>query len=116
MAQATGRVKVAVNGSSFRSAPGASIQIGGVQRDADATDQGQVYFREKIVPSMVKCTLVHFSDTDMVALRDLKSTTVTYECIDTGRVFTVANAFVMTVGDLANGQVEVTFGGDPAKG
>ena len=51
MAQATGRVEIKLNGELLRSKEGASIQTGGVTRESVTTDQGDVFYKETIVPA-----------------------------------------------------------------
>ena len=112
--QRTGRVTVKVNGSQLRSMPGATLQIGGIQRDAEATDQGEPLFAEKYVVATVGAEMPHCADTDLEAFRNLSDGTLTYVC-DTGTVFTIANVFVTTIDELANGKVKVNFAGRAAK-
>lgn len=112
--QVTGQVRIKVGSETLRTKPGASLQIGGWQRDFDMTDQNQSYFREKQVVAAIKGTLVHASDTDLVKLRDLKNFTAFFET-DSGRVYTIANAAIANLGDLSNGEVEINIMGDPAQ-
>lgn len=116
MAEQTNRVTVKVNGDAIRSKPGASVKIGGIDRtDSDMTDQGQFYFKPKWVRSEIKVTLIHMSDTDLAALRDSENVTVTWEP-HAGKTYTMANAVCAEVGELKDGECEITFFGDPAKG
>ena len=111
--QNTGRVKVKMDGDVLRSKPGASLQIGGTKREAVPNDQGTVDFKESTAPAEVKCTLVHVATTDLDAIRDYSNGTVQFET-DTGVAYTMPNAFCSDIGELKDGEVEVTFGGDPA--
>jgi len=110
----TGRVTVKVDGDQLRSKPGATAQMGGVRRAYEMSDQGETVFKETLQPGMIKCTMQHCADTDLVALRNFVNGTVQYET-DTGLVYTMAGAGTTEIGDLANGEVEVTFMGDPLK-
>jgi hypothetical protein len=110
--KATGRVKVKIDGELLRSKPGASIQIGGVKRTPVPLDVGFDH-KEEPVPAEVKCTLSHVGATDLRAIRAFENGTVTYET-DNGPVYTVPNAYCADMGELKDGEVEVTFGGDPA--
>ncbi len=112
--QATGMVKIKIGSETLRTKPGASLQIGGIQRDFDVTDQLESYFREKGVVATLKGTIVHMSDTELVKLRDAKNFSAFFET-DSGKMYTVANAAVAQLGDLSNGEVEVTISGDPAQ-
>jgi hypothetical protein len=112
--QQTGRVTVKVNGEPHRTKPGASVQIGGTKRTGFMTDQGVFVYKEELVPGMVKATVVHCSDTDVKAIRDNKDVTVQY-ITDTGAILTMGNAVYSESGDLANGEIDVTWIGDPLK-
>jgi Phage tail tube protein len=114
MAQQTGRVTIKLDNETLRSKGGASLQIGGIRRAFDATDQMESYYRESVIPAQIKCTMPHMSDTDLIRLRDWKNGTAHFTT-DSGHTYTVANAAVAEIGDLANGDVDVTIGGDPAE-
>ncbi|HLS32163.1 MAG TPA: phage tail tube protein [Brevibacterium sp.] len=114
MAKVTGRVTVKINGETLRSAPGASIQVGGVTREAVPNDQGTVDYRETTAAAEVSATLVHVAETDLIALRDFVGGTVNYET-DTGVTYVIGDAFVTELGELSEGEVEVTFSGNPAE-
>ncbi len=114
MAKKTGRVTIKLDGTPLRSKPGASLQVGGVQREADADDQGQVYYRETIVPAEIVATMVHVADTDLLALRDFTEGVAEYIC-DTGRTYVVRGAFTTELGTLENGEVQISLSGQPAE-
>lgn len=111
--QSTSRVTIKLDNDQLRSKPGASLQGGGLNRDFDMTDQLESYFKEKGIPAMIKATLIHVADTDMAKLRNWKNGTA-YYTTDTGHVYTISNAATASLGDLSNGEVEITIGGDPA--
>jgi hypothetical protein len=113
MSQQTGRVTIKLGNETLRSKPGASLQIGGITREFDVTDQLESYYRERPRPAQIKCTMPHFSDTDIIALQRWKNGTAHFTT-DAGHTYTVANAAVSEIGDLANGEVDVTIMGDPA--
>jgi hypothetical protein len=114
MARKTGRVTVTVDGNVLKSKPGASIKIGGVMREPIMDDQGGYNYTETLEPSQVKCTLLHVAETDLPALRAFVDGTVHYET-DTGVSYVVTGAGTGEIGELANGEVEVTFNGPPAE-
>jgi hypothetical protein len=114
--QKTGRVTVSWDGNNLKSKPGASFQPGGVQRKENGMDdQGGFFYQEILVPGMIKCTLIHVSDVDLIALRDVKGADVQYST-DTGNVYTIPGGVFTEFGDLSNGEIDVTFMGSPAKG
>lgn len=115
MSQQTGRVTVSWDGNNLKSKPGAALQMGGITRSENGMDdQGGFFYKELIVPGMTKCTLIHVSDTDLSELRTVKDADVQYST-DTGVVYTIPNGVFTAFGELANGEVEVTFMGSPAK-
>lgn len=115
MARQTGRVTVSKDGTKYQSKAGASMQIGGAQRTNNGmTDQGTFFYQETLVPGVVKCTLIHMADTDLDDVRDTTDAVVQYET-DTGQVWTLPNAVCAEIGELANGEVEITFTGSPMK-
>jgi len=111
--QITGRVKVKIDGELLRSKAGASIQIGGFKRNPMPNDQGTTDFKVENTAAQVKCTIQHVASTDLFAIRAFQGGTLIFET-DTNVVYTVPGAFTEEVGDLKDGEVEVTFGGDPA--
>lgn len=114
MAKKTGRVTIKLDGAPLVSKPGASLQIGGVQREPDTSDQGQVFYKETIVHAMVNATMIHTSETDLLALRDFAGGTLNFEC-DTGVVYVIDGAFTTELGDLSNGEVDISLAGLPAE-
>ena len=113
MGQATGRVTIKLNGDVIRSRSGASLQIGGVTREALTTDQGTIFYREDTAPAVVTATVVHLADTDIQSLRLLRDFNCTYET-DTGASWSINNAFVTDVGELSNGEFQLTINGNAA--
>ena len=115
MSQQTGRVTVKVAGAALSSsAGGASIQVGGPEREDSLSDQGEYFYKEKLIPSEIKATLKHCVSLDVIALRKAKNVPVTFVC-DDGTVYTVADAVCKSVGEVkSDGEVEVVFGGPPA--
>lgn len=114
MSRKSGRVTVKVNGDVLTSKPGASLQMGGKQRAYEMSDQGTVHHQETLVPGQITCTLIHVATTDLPTLRDFVGGTVTFED-DIGVVYVMREAGTMEIGELANGEVEITFGGAPAE-
>lgn len=112
--QKTGRVTIKVDGDAYASAPGASIQLGGVTRESGMTDQGSPWYQESLIPSEFKATLVHIAELDLPAIRQITDAVATYEC-DNGITYSARNVHFKSMGELANGEVEVTFGGAPAE-
>jgi hypothetical protein len=113
MSQVTGIVKVLLNGTTQRSEIGAELDFGGKERTA-AVGHKLYGFSEKLVPSHLKFTMFHMSDTDLLTLKDITNGTAAFVC-DTGPVFPVTNATVVKTVKLkgGDGKVEVEMEGDP---
>jgi hypothetical protein len=113
MSQKTGRVFLKLGADALQSKPGAKLMTGGITREMDMSDDGRVFWSEKITPSQLTCTLIHTSETDLEAIKAFVGGTIEYRC-DTGRIYTIPQACYQTDGGLQNGEVEVNFGGAPA--
>lgn len=114
MAQASGKATIEIDNVALRTKKGAKIDLGGEKRNADATDQALVFFTAENVPAMVEGTIVHMSDTDLIALRDAKNVTINFRT-DTGVLYVVSNAFLTEPPTLQNGECPVKFAGSAAK-
>jgi hypothetical protein len=114
MAQQTGRITIKVDGDSLQSKEGASLQVGGIQREPVMSDQGGIFHKEKFEPSMIQATLIHTTQTDLDTLRALTSATINFEG-DDGVVYVVRGAFFTSAGELSNGEISVSFAGQPAE-
>lgn len=114
MAQQTGRVTIKRNNNAFRSKPGATIDIGGEEREGMMTDQGVFLYKASNKMATVECTMPHMSDTDLKEIRDSKDVTVQF-VTDTAVTYTVANAVLQTTPKIEDGEVKLTFIGSPAE-
>ena len=115
MAQQTGRITIDLGGGNvLTSKEGASLQIGGIQRDDALTDNGDHYWKEKAIAAEVDATMIHTTDSDLVAMQHMTGRQVTFET-DTGQTFLMADAVFKSAGTLKNGEVDVKFGGRPAE-
>lgn len=113
MAKKTGKVSIALDGNILLSKKGASLEIGGVENVVEMSDQDTVVTTETTKPSVVKCTLLNVTDTDLVAINRFAGT-VTY-ITDNGHRYVCPSSVKTTMGPLANGEVDVTFSGAPAE-
>lgn len=114
MSQKAKRVTVKADGETYTSKPGAAIDLGGVVREDLMSDQKTVHFTEDFKPSVLKVTLIQISELDLIAIRQIKNATILYET-DIDQNFVIRGGYFKDAGELANGEVEVTFGGNPAE-
>ena len=108
MTQVTGRVYVALNGQRIRSKEGAKLSMGGPERTAETSDAGVDGFSEKTAVPRVECKINHTADTSLKALQDFKDGTLVFET-DTGKVFTLTDAWCAKPPELTKGEVDLTF-------
>lgn len=110
MTQVTGRVYIALNGQRIRSKEGAELDIGGVSRDAAKSDAGVDGYTETVEAPKVTCKV---NDTALIKVKDFqdfRDGTLTFET-DTGKVYTVTNAFCSKPPKMGKGEWDLEFMG-----
>jgi len=81
--QLTGKAIIRVDGQEWRCEDGASLDVGGVKREAKAGG-GKVHgYTEETVPPELECKAYHTKDTDVTAINKIIDATVLFET-DTG--------------------------------
>ena len=108
MTQVTGRVFVSLNGQRIRSKEGASLETGGVEREAALSDAGVDGYMEKITAPKVDCKINHTDVTSMTDIQSFKDGTLTFET-DTGRIYTLRDAWCAKPPKLEKGEVTLEF-------
>lgn len=91
MAQMFGRATITVNGVTFDTKPGASIDTGGITRSAETSDQ-QTNYSESLRPAIVRCDVSFNRGDSLVSLNDIVGATVQFIC-DTGQQYVLSDAF-----------------------
>lgn len=108
------RVSITLGTDQLLSEPGAEVQLGGIESEAVATDQEVIVFKEKVVPSMVKCDIPNVSDRDMVAIRAFRGP-ITVKYLDTGKTYSITNGRYLKDGGLKDGKLNgLELGGQKA--
>lgn len=94
MAKMFGRARVRVDGAELKIDEGASLDIGGVQRN---TVKGvDVYgYSEEAMPAEVDCDVYVDANTDLDYLESISDATVMFEC-DSGQKYVLAHAWSET--------------------
>jgi hypothetical protein len=100
-------VFIALNGQRIRSKEGASLDTGGLKRDAQTSDAGVDGFSESVTAPTVDCRINHTAATSLTELHAFKGT-LTFET-DTGRAYTLTNAWSSTPPKLEKGEVTLQF-------
>lgn len=109
--QITGKAIIRVNGSEIRSLDDATLNPGGVNREAVA-GSGKVYgYKEETTAPEVECSIAHTKNTDIVELSAIVDATLIFET-DTGDKYTLREAWVSEPASLktSDGTVSLKFG------
>ncbi|MDO8776199.1 MAG: phage tail tube protein [Burkholderiaceae bacterium] len=109
MTQIAGKVFVTINGQRLRSKEGASLETGGIEREAVISDSGVDGFMEKHTAPKVECKVSLTNDVRLADLQALKDGTLVFET-DTGRTYTLINAWNAKPPKLEKGEVSLEFG------
>ena len=110
MSQITGRVYITINGTRLRSKEGASLNMGGAEREAVTSDAGVDGYSERIAVPSVDFAINHSADTRLADLQAITGATLIFET-DTGRIFTLQNAWCARPPTLVKGDVSLQFMG-----
>jgi Phage tail tube protein. len=114
--QYLGRVKVTVNGEVLDTRPGATLDLGGVQR-ADVVNDQAMGYSESLKPSRIEVEVSLRKGQSIEALRHLRDTTCVFEC-DTGQRYIVKDAYTVDTITLTGGEggrVKLVLSGQPAQ-
>lgn len=98
-----------INGQRLRSKEGASLETGGIERDAVVSDSGVDGYMEKHVAPKVECKLSLTADIRLTDLQAFADGTLVFET-DTGRVYTLINAWNAKPPKLEKGEISLEFG------
>ncbi len=105
MSEITGRADVRVDGELIATEVGATLNVGGANRNSERHGGHTYYVEEEVAPT-VELTVLHTADTDMVALAAITNATVQFTC-NTGQQYVLRNSFVTETPalDAATGKV-----------
>jgi hypothetical protein len=112
MAKISGIVRIKVNGELLESVEGATLDVGGFERELMSGHR--VYgHKEKIIPSVLACKIVWKFETPIETLRNLIDGLATFES-DNGITYQINN-LVCTKPPKLDSEIDWEFGGDPAE-
>lgn len=111
--QYLGRVTIRANGEVWDTKPGASCDLGGIQRDSVVTDQA-MGFTEIPKPGMIECEIALKRGLTLQTIRDLKDATAVFEC-DIGQRFIFKDAYTSETLNISSGAVKVKLMALPAE-
>lgn len=112
-----GKAYIKVNGQLLESMPGASIDIGGVERKPVVGNNSVLGYSESPRPAMVECEIAVGQNTSLTDLAKAVDATITFEC-DTGQTYIVREGFLTEppkATDGEGGKVPLKYAGQPAE-
>lgn len=109
MAQITGRVFMTLGSQRIRSKEGASLDFGGTSKESVSSDSGVDGYSSKTVAPKVSFKVSHTAETKVKDLQDFVGKLL-FET-DTGRVYTLPEAWCTESPKLEKGEVSLEFSG-----
>jgi hypothetical protein len=113
MSKYLGRVAIRFNGLILDSKPGASIDLGGTQRDSVVNEHTMGY-TEAPKQSSVECELALKQGDSVEQYRNVTNATLVFET-DTGQRYIVKAAFIADTPVISSAGVKLKFMGEPAQ-
>lgn len=112
MSHITGRAFVRVDGKQLKSRPGASLKLGGVNRNTVIGDDGVHGFTEEVVAPGISCTISHDKDTSLKELAAISDASITFEA-DNGKTYIMSQSWLTAPPELnaQDGGVPLAFEG-----
>ncbi|MCY1280309.1 Phage tail tube protein [compost metagenome] len=108
-----GRATITYNGKRLRTREGATLNLGGTSRTAEALDTGEVGYSETTAAPELSCTVPLTDDLAVQELRDLVDANVVFES-DTGLSWVIREAFTTNTVSIGR-DVALTISGQPAE-
>jgi hypothetical protein len=108
-----GQARIRIGGKEYASEPKATLELGGIARDAVEADNKAGYFSEKVNPSKLEASFLLTAGLSVAEL-NVDDTTVTFEG-DTGQVYVVGHAYCSEPPVVGDGKAKVVYMGPPAE-
>lgn len=116
MSQITGRAFISINGARLKSRPGATLNLGGFNRETQNGDDSVHGYKEAVMQPSVSCTISHDKDVSLKELADAKDVSVTLET-DTGRTYIMSPSWLTAPPELntQEGSIQLNYEGMSAE-
>lgn len=117
MTQYLGRADIAYDGKKVGSMPGATLEIGGVERKVVLLADGTTGYTEVPKASELECEVPVSATTPLTELESIVNATITFRC-DTGQTYMIRGAFRSNTNKLTakeGGNVKLIFNGPKAE-
>ncbi|HWH86357.1 MAG TPA: phage tail tube protein [Pseudomonas sp.] len=108
-----GRAAISIDGQTYRSRPGATLNLGGTAREAQALDNGEVGYVESTAPATVEFSIPLTTDLNVERLRHFTNANVVFTS-DVGLSWLIAGAFTTDPVSLAAEGLAFRMSGPPA--
>lgn len=108
-----GQARVRINGREHVTEPKASLELGGIARDAVEADNRAGYFAEKITPSKLECSILITPGLSLAEM-NVDDATITFEG-DTGQVYVIGHAYCSEPPSIGDGKAKLVYMGPPAE-
>lgn len=113
MTQFAGRAKIRVDGKEYRTLDGASLNAGGVKREAKKGYE--VYgYTEAVEEPTVECKIPLGREDSLIEINKIKDATVEF-VTDIGKTYMMIGAWCSEPAKLSGGDVDVKFAGIECK-
>lgn len=113
MNQYLGRAKIKANGVVLDTKPGASLDLGGIQRDS-VVNEHSMGFTETPKPARLECELALKRGDSVEQFRNLTDATIVFEC-DTGQSYIAKGGYTTETISLSSNSVKLVFMAQPAQ-
>lgn len=108
-----GKATIKVNGKTFQSMPGATLDVGGEKKTTVTTDVGVAGFQTEIIPSKIECQCT-FDASSRKADFDFEDATIEFKC-DSGQTYVITSGWSLDPMQLGKDGVKLTIEGVPAE-
>lgn len=110
-----GRVTIRIDGQPYKSMPGATLDLGGIERTARPGDNDADGFTTALQPSKCDFSVQMRAGVSLAAIQAIEDGTLSFEC-DTGQTYMIRHAYSATPPSLGGeGVAKCTFQGAPAE-
>ncbi len=103
-----GLATITIGGKRQATKEGATLNIGGIEREPVIGDGGVLGYTEKHVPSTLECTVAYKDDTKLKDYQAMVDETILFES-DTGREYILRGAFLTNSPKIEKDGVPLSF-------
>lgn len=116
MSKKFGRATVRVNGKSYDTERGSTLDPGGVKREPRPGSNSTGGFTEELVPAKVEVTILFGEGDSLAEINAITDATIVFEC-DTGQTYIVRNGYSAEPVQLTEGEgkAKAVFMGEAAE-